>query len=416
MNFKILLTTSFLAAALSTTAQKNTGYAITGDGNNDFIWMNIRQVDIESGQVTKTIFERSKTNYQLIDVNTGRKVAGTAPVGENIFSSADYPTSTFVAAAALDARSNKLFFTPMRMGELRWLDLNVKGETPMFYTLRSPVLRLGDGTDEANNITRMVIAPNGLGYAITNDGNNFFQFSTGKLPEITNLGNLIDDEANKGVSIHNKCTSWGGDMVADAFGKLYVISANKNVFVIDPETRIATYKGAISGLPVNYTTNGAAVSNDGDIVVVSANFFEGYYKVKLADLKATKIEGSDVRFNAADLANSNFLLQKERDEATRFEIGELPQVSFTNGNARVFPNPVTGNTFYITLDGQKEGRYQVILSDLSGRTLQTQKIQVTKGRQNVEMRIDGRPAKGVYMVQLVNTDNRVVFTDKVVLE
>ena len=47
-------------------------------------------------------------------------------------------------------------------------------------------------------------------------------------PVITELGNIIDAEGNA-VSIHNKCSSWGGDMVADAFGKLYVISANHQV-------------------------------------------------------------------------------------------------------------------------------------------------------------------------------------------
>ena len=39
------------------------------------------------------------------------------------------------------------------------------------------------------------------------------------------------------------CTSWGGDLVADAFGKLYVISMKKNVFEIDPQTMVADYKG-----------------------------------------------------------------------------------------------------------------------------------------------------------------------------
>ena len=75
MNIKFLLTTSFLAAALSGNAQqKNIGYAITGDGNKDFIWMNIRQVDLSTGEIVKTIFERSKTNFELTDVMTKKTV------------------------------------------------------------------------------------------------------------------------------------------------------------------------------------------------------------------------------------------------------------------------------------------------------------------------------------------------------
>src|SRR5690606_37827655 len=191
MKFKVLLTTSFLAAAIAGNAQKQTGYAITGDGNKDYIWMNIRAVDLETGQVTKTLFERSKTNFELVDVNTKKVVTQAATANGNIFTNTDYPTTTFVAAAAVDSRNEKLYFTPMRMGELRWMDLKVKDETPRFYTLRSPLLNFANGTDEAKNITRMVIAPDGNGYMVTNDGSQLLRFTTGKVPEITNLGNLI---------------------------------------------------------------------------------------------------------------------------------------------------------------------------------------------------------------------------------
>jgi hypothetical protein len=100
-------------------------------------------------------------------------------------------------------------------------------------------------------------------------------------------------------------------MIADAFGKLYVISANHAVYVIDPLTRIATYMGHIQGLPGGYTTNAAAVNDEGNIVLASANMFDGYYTMKINDLKAVKMEGSDVKYNASDFANANLLLQKE---------------------------------------------------------------------------------------------------------
>lgn len=421
MNMKFLLSTGLIAAALSVNAQKaDVGYAITGDGNKDFIWMNIREVDMNTGKILGTLFERSKTNYELIDVNTKKVVTQEVIQNGNVFATTDYPTSTFVAAAALDTRTNKLFFTPMRMGELRWLDLNVKNNTPKFYTLRSEVLNFSNNirnaaVDEAKNITRMVIAPNGKGYAVTNDGSHFIEFTTGSMPEIKDLGGLVDAAENNGVSIFNKCTSWGGDMIADAFGKLYIISANKHVFVIDPVTRIATYKGHISGLPNQYTTNGAAVSADGDIIVTSANFFEGYYKVKLSDLTATKMEGSDNKYNAADLANGRFLLQKEADETKQFELGELPTIATTSGS-KIYPNPVTNRQFQIALEGQKEGRYQIIITDLTGRTIQTTPVQVISGKSNVRISLQGRPVKGIYMVKVINGDKQTVLTERIIIE
>ena len=419
MNFKLLLTTGFIVTALSSGAQnRSAAYAITGDGNHDFTWMNIRQVDLNTGKVIKTIFERSKTNYALTDINTKTTVDQTSIVNGNVFASKNYPTSTFVAAAAYDARSNKLFFTPMRMGELRWLDLGAKNGTPQFYTMQTDVFKPGVNNDEANHITRMVIGADGYGYAITNDGNHLYRFTTGKTPVITDLGNLIDADGNNGMSVHNKCSSWGGDMLADAFGNLYVISANKNVFVVDIKTRIATFKGTITGLPAQYTTNGAAVAADGDMIVTSANFFEGYYKVKLNGLTATKIEGSDMKYNASDLANGTLLLEKEAAAANKFDMTNsgLRVSTFVKGEAKVFPNPVTTSVFNVSLIDQKEGRYSIVLADVAGRTLQTKTVNVIKGNQTEQVSIQNRPAKGVYMVKVLDEQGQIVLTEKIVLE
>jgi len=416
MNNKLLLAAAFVASSFTTMAQSNKAYAITGDGNNDYIWMNIRQVDLGTGQVVKTLFERSKTNFNLIDVNSKRVTDQSTTTSANIFASADYPTGTYVAAAAYDGKSNKLFFTPMKSGELRWMDLNIKNETPQFYTMPSAVLKV-DASDEATNITRMVIAADGIGYAMTNDANHFYMFTTGKKPVITDLGNVIDAESNNGTSIHNKCSSWGGDMIADAYGKIYVISANHNVFVVDPSTRIASYKGAITGLPAGYTTNAAAVNNDGDIIVGSANKFDGYFKMKLADLAAVKIEGSDIKYNASDFANGNLLLQKEKDAADRFsmENSKLP-VDIAVADAKVYPNPVTNSSFNVLFDGQKEGRYNIILTDLAGRTIQTKSVSITKGTQIEKVNLSANAAKGFYMVKVIDENNTIVIKEKIVVQ
>ena len=418
MNYKLLLTSALICSTVAAAAQNaNKAFAITGDGNQDFMWMNIRQVDLGTGQVGKTIFEKGKTSFVLTDVNT--KISTTESTNDgSTFQSREYPTGSLVAAAAYDNRNNKLFFTPMRVGELRWVDLNIKNETPKFYTTTSPALNFGASTDEANHITRMVIAADGNGYAITNDGNHFIQFTTGKKPVITDLGNLIDDEKNNGISIHNKCTSWGGDMLADAYGKLYVISANRHVFVIDVKTRIATHTGTISGLPGNYTTNAAAVDADGDMVVNSANAFEGYFKVKLADLTATVIPGSDKKYNASDLANANFLFQKEADAARKYSVttGSLPQNTFSNSDKRIFPNPVISSTFAVLFDGYKAGTYSITLSDLSGRVLQTQKVSIAKGTQAENVNLLSKPANGMYMVKVYDATKQIVFTEKVLIQ
>jgi hypothetical protein len=414
MNYKILLSASFIFSSFAVLAQDaGKTYAITGNGNGDFSWMNIRQVDIASGKVIQDVYQKDMTAFTLMDAATKKQVIN--PANGIVQFKNPAPTETMVAAAAYDKRHNKLFFTPMRIGELRWVDLSAGGENQKFYAEKTTLLNTLNLNDEANHITRMDIAADGNGYAITNDGNHLIRFTTGKKTVITDLGNLIDADENKnGISIHNRCTSWGGDMVADAYGKLYVISASHNVFKVDIGSRIATHVGTITGLPANYTTNGAAVDAEGNIVVSSANTFEGYYKFKIADFTAAKIEGSEKVYNASDLANGNLLFQKEADAKRSF--ASLPPISIPNTDARISPNPVTANEFRILFDGHKVGKYTVTLSDLSGKAVMSREVNVFSKSQLVTVPITNSLTNGIYLVRVTDEAGQQVFTERILVQ
>ena len=414
MNYKTLLTFSFIAFSFSASAQNASTFAITGDNNGgagDFVGMNIRKVDVGTGKLVSTVYDRQTATPQLLDAETKKGYTVAATFNGKAYVTTEQPTATFVAAAAYDKRHDKLFFTPMRKGELRWLDVAEN----KFYTLSSKLINSSDLSEEANHITRMDIAADGNGYAVTNDANHFIRFTTGKKTVITDLGPLNDAESNKGISIHNRCTSWGGDMVADAYGKLYIISANHTVFKVDIDSRTATYVGVISGLPVNYTTNGAAVDDDGKVVVSSANSYDGFYKFDMNDLAAVKVEGSD-KYTASDLANGNLLYQKEADAKRSLGVtAELPLAPI-NSDARIFPNPVTGNEFKVLFDNQAAGQYYVVLSDLSGRSILSQTAQVSGKMQTVTVRINNTVGKGVYFIKVLDASKQLVFTDRVVIQ
>jgi hypothetical protein len=305
----------------------------------------------------------------------------------------------------------------MRMGQLRWMDANVKNNTPAFFDVTIPNYKPSVNADEANNITRMVIASDNNGYAVTNDGNHLYKFTTGKKPVITDLGPLVDAEENKGLSVHNKCSSWGGDMIADAYGKLYIISASRSVFMVDVETRITTYKGTIGGLPANYTTNGAAVDADGDVILSSATSFVGYYKMNMKDLAAKKIEGSDVVYNASDLASGNLLYQKEADLARSNSLASQisPEARASFAENTVFPNPVTGASFNVALGGELQGTFTIIVTDLAGRAIQSSRNGFTKGQQVQQVTFSARPTKGTYLVKVVDAKGAVVLSDKLMV-
>jgi len=416
MTAKLLLSTAFALASFSGFAQSssNKAYAITGDGNNDYLWMNIRQVDLSTGKIEKTIFEKNKTAFTITDVMNKSVVDQSATANGDIYANAKYPTGTFVAAAAYDKRSGNLFFMPLRLGELRWVNVNGT-EANKFYSLKTaPVQPKADPREEGGNITRMAIAANGKGYALSNDGTNLLEFTTGKTPSLISLGSLIDAEGNGGISIHNKCSSWGGDMVADAFGKLWVVSANRQVFEVDVNSRIATYKGAITGLSGTFTTNGAAVADDGSLVVTSAVSFEGYYKVDITTLVATKIEGSDIKYNAADLAGANLLLQKEKDASVKAGSGSIVTLD-VSASTSVFPNPITGTAFRVQLDAATDGEINVVITDLSGRAIQNFKTSVVKGQRLVSLNLAAKPAKGAYFIKVRNSKGEIVLSDKILV-
>ncbi len=407
MNIKLLLSTSFIAATLAVSAQDaNKTFAITGDGNHDFMWMNIRQVDIGSGKVLQNIYQRDKTTFVMAEADSKTAMPAYRT-----------PTETMVAAAAYDKNQNKLFFTPMRVGELRWLDLNAKGDAQKYYSVTSSLLNTQEALgDEANQFSRMVIGADGNGYALNNDASRLIKFTTGKKVTITDLGPVVDDESNKTISVKNKCTSWGGDMIADAYNKLYIISANHYVFVLDLDTRVAKQVGYITGLPAAFSTNGAAVDKDGNVVVASANTFAGYYKFSLKDFVATPIEGSDMVYNASDLANGNLLYQKEADAARTFADFK-PVVPVLTNEAHIFPNPVTNGEFKIYFEGQQAGKYNVAITDLSGKPVMNSIVNVGSSKTQVEtITLNRSFAKGMYMVKITDANNKFIFTERIVVQ
>lgn len=409
MRYQFLLIIIFLSVTVLSVAQKkNIAYAITGKSSNKFVWADIKQIDITTGKVVNTLFESDKTTFKSRSLDQSR--TGNSAIHN--------PTGFGVAACALDARNGRLYFAPMHFSEISFLDLN-NAEANFTTVIKHILPAPADNSyiAEENQFSRMVIAADGYGYALTNDANHLIRFSTGRKTTVEDLGALIDAESNKGISIHNKCTSWGGDMLADAFGRLVVISANHNVYSIDTRSRISTFTGTITGLAANYTTNGAVVDNDGSIVVSSANVFDGLYKVNYKDLKAVKIPSDEKAFNASDMANGNFLLQQEADAITKFNLSNavIPKLA-QDASARVYPNPVAGNQFNVLFENQKAGRYTILLTDIAGKIIQSKVVSIAKGGQVESLRFINKITKGTYLVKVIGENKVSAFSEKIIVQ
>ena len=429
MNLKFLLL--FLPVGFSTlvAAQSNNrAFAITGQASGNYNWTDIRAINLSSGTVDAVLFENGKTKFSLKDNETNKNVANIFITGNpavvkmkgdfNVSSDSievvlSSPTSLMSAAMAYDKRHEKLFFASMHVGKLMWLDLRSPKESPSFYTATPLLVDNKNWNDESLNITRMTIGADGNGYAITNDGNHLVRFTTGKKVTITDLGALKDASANKDISVHAKATSWGGDIVADAFGKLYLFSAFHQVFEINVDTRVATFIGKISGLPDNFSVNGAAVDDDENVVISSANTFDGFYKVNVDNLSAVKLDTKGQIFNASDLASSHLLKKNQLKNG----VAILKPIDMVSEQfISVYPNPVVNNKVKIAFDNISKGDYEVAITDLQGRTVKKKTVHINNPGQVEDMQLNKQLAKGMYLIKVTNSNNEHVLSDKLILQ
>lgn len=382
-------------------AQKNTAFAVTASNKGNFEWNVIREIDLSTGEVLRTLYDpavNKAINFKAAP-GTELKVPGSP-------SSA---TGFGVAAAAYDASHNRLYFTGMRANSLSYFDLS-SNELNVVVN-NNPAFNTGNKSDEANVITRMAFASDGYGYAITNDGKGFIRFTTDQKPTITNLGELIDGIKNGKMSIHAQCSSWGGDMVGDAYGNLYLVTYRNHLFKINPATRIADYLGAIKGISGQFTSNGAVVDNDGELLVTSATTTDNYYRINISTLEATPIHKKEAQlFNISDLANSNLLYQtKGMDKLVFNEIRGNSAVS-------VFPNPVSNKSFTMQFDQIPSGKYNLILTDASGRTVVSKPLIIAVKGQVEKVSLPRTAGGGLYLVKLVGGGNKSVYNDKLVVQ
>ncbi len=427
MKFKLLLSVFFVAFFFNAYSQDVRAFAITGQANGNFNWTDIRSINMGSGTVESVLFENGKSKFAFTDAETKKAVDQTIIKGNFSVAASDpnrvlvqqadikNPSPTFLMSAAIayDKKHDKLFFAAMRSGALIWLDLKENTGVPSFYTVEKPLVSNADFNDEAFNITRMAIGANGDGYALSNDANHLISFTTGKKTIITDLGNLVDAESNKSISIHNKCSSWGGDIVADAFGKLYLFTASHSVFEIDVPSRIATYKGAVLNLPPTFSVNGAAVIDDDNVIVSSANTFDGFYKVSMKDFSATKLNTKGQVFNASDLASGNLLKQGQAN----LETAQLPAIEVIgNKFISVYPNPVSNGQIKISFDNKFAGEYKVELTDLQGRLIENKTVYIKYPRQVEDFKLTTKPVRGLYLIKITDSGNKRIFSDKLLIE
>ena len=453
MKQKTLLSILFLFMIVPVIAQKQIkGFAITASQKGNSGWKEVRIVDMTTGEELQSIYKNDQT-IELLNARTGKPVVKKEPDKANptyaatvtttdangnirtvrkavrVNTSTDLPFATNSAACAYDKKHERLYYTPMGINELRYIDL--KSKTPRIYYFENEAFgALSGPRDIANQVTRMVIGADGNGYALTNNANHLIRFTTGKKPTITNLGAINDDASNGDNSIHHQ-KAYGGDMVAHKNGNLYLLTANRRIFRIDIEKRIATFVGEIRGLPKGFTTNGAMVNEGMNIIVCSSNSTQGYFQFDLDKLEAEKITGSSPVYNASDLANSNLLTnKKKKKEPVKYDELNPVQNEVTvqqkqkptadqlvpGHSFSIYPNPATTRNIKLAFKNQPAGKYQVQFLDITGRLISQQEITIQNTVQVQDISIPTLVTAGNYLVKVLNEKNKLVSSEKLVVQ
>lgn len=397
---------------ISTQAQDRFAYVLSDVNQNTAGWTVLRKLNLQSGVYTDAIFNGIDTKAVAYDAVSRQQITTNNSAGITNYS--PLPFSTGVAAIAYDRKNNRLYYTPMFIDQLRYIDL--KTMKVYYVTDQSFTGIANTHNDEANVVTRMVIAPDGYGYAVTNDANSFIRFSTGKKLVVEQLGALVDDPNNTGISIHNRCSSWGGDMIADDAGNLYLFTARNMVFKVNIETKVASWLGPIKGVPAEFTTNGIVVTDDEKLLAGSQAYAKGWFIIDPKSWSASEYKAPNGIYLTSDLANSNYLSTRPKSAT---EIATIPQADVRVSNViQLFPNPIsiTDNQFKIQVNKLTPGDYNLELTDVNGKQVLKQRLTVTSEGQVQTINLKKNTAQGIYLVKVSDIYSRSIFTQKLVVQ
>ena len=409
LHFSILIPCLFVV--VDTFSQSKKYFAVTGEQYGSVNWITFRQFDMDGRQPVKTVYVPEAQNDVAYDAATGSKLvaantdntkaAGPAALTQQ--QPCGCLNNRMVAAVAYDAANNRLFYTQMMGNQLRYLDLN---ETqPRSYAVTSQSFKnFSNQPGEASVVTRMVIGADGYGYGLTNDNEHLIRFTTGNQPKITDLGRLADATSNGENSVAVQYKSWGGDMVADASGNLYLFTIQRLVYKINPGTRLATYLGTIKNMPEDYTINAAMVESDATVIVGSSTKTSNYYRINLTTLEAAMVDKKTEQvYNVSDFANENLAFSKLNATAK----------TLTVNNISAYPNPSTTNKFNISFSNMKSGKYIILLNSIAGKAVLRKEIKVS-GNQTENIMVSPVTA-GTYLLSVIDQKGETVYTNQVVL-
>ncbi len=309
----------------------------------------------------------------------------------------NHAQSMTLAALAYDSSGDNLVYMPMFSSNIYVLNQKTKEIT----LVENTVARV-TSCDISSHITRMATGYDGMVYAINNAGTQFIQISKKNNEFVVNdLGIIKDDPSNGNNSFTSMETGFGGDMIADADNNFYVFSTSGNVFKVLSKELNAKFIGKISGLPENYSVNGAAVNSKGKIIIASAKG-AALYQLDLSDLQAKKLSGES-NLHIYDLA-SKFFANDRTVSANVF------------AKMDVYPTKVDEHFIYVNVNDETvSGNISINVFDISGKSLLIRKLAVERGHLNQKIDLNNL-VSGSYIVNIKDESGKALLNKKILVK
>lgn len=296
-------------------------------------------------------------------------------------------------AAMTESTNGEIFYIPMNSKTLSIVNPSAKTAT-VFDIPNSKM----DIKDQATYYARMTTTPDGYMYALNNIGSEFLKISSNGT--IQNLGS-VDELANFAKSSGVETSVYGGDMIADAFGNVYVLTASANVFKINPNNISTHYLGKIKGLPENFTVNAAAVEKDGRVLLGTSSLNHGFYSLDFSSLEAEF--KADYSAPVYDMSSPNFLKQDELDQIVNLD-----------SNYSLYPTLVKNSELNIVSKSNDNAVLRISVWNLNNKQVYTNSVQV-KSIGEFQVKLNGALQPGIYVLKAVNQNGQEVLNTKFTL-
>ncbi len=366
-------------------------FALTGKTAPQIIFNDFRSLDVKSGASGET-FLTADSNIKVLSQTLNTELAESR-------ASLHHAQAPSMAALAYDQSGNDLIFSPMYSSNIYVLDAKTRQITLVENTaIKTTTCDLG------SHITRMTAGYDGNIYALSNSGSQLIRISktSGKYA-VTDLGSIRDVSADPSISLGITQTGFGGDMVADAHGDFYIFSASGNVFKLSSKNRTSEFIGKITGLPQNYSLNGAAVNAEGSVIVASAKA-EGFYEVNIDNLTAKPLNNG-LNLHIYDLASRYFT----HDSNARVTTSEV------YSGIDVYPTKVKSGPVFIRISDKNVLGFTVDLYDSSGVRVLSKGLQ--SGERLSEHALDVANLKsGLYIITISNETGKQLLSKKILIE